>query len=211
MTQSVNKQTINELLSTATIQVNYDFPLPFAENNLLEEEEYIRDIFAEIQMFTNDFSKKITIANAHIQEIETPFFADYDILEMADDISGDLFHTLNSLNLYGKNFTIKNSKLHKTMIETLSCSDIFYINTVKVAPEYRGFGIGKEFVKQIPQIIESITRNDAGVLVLCASPFEIDRKDKAYKEYAQKLYKFYEDCGFTRVDDQIFVRVLGRT
>ena len=69
-----------------------------------------------------------------------------------------------------------------------------------VYPKYRGYGLGKYFVKIISEYVSSkgVLVTKAGALI---KEYPNDPGDKKCGEIADKVSKFYEKCGFVSIND----------
>lgn len=81
-------------------------------------------------------------------------------------------------------------------------ANIIYIDRLFINKEFRNQGIGGMILKNIYSIIRYMAKLDVGCVALLANPFEensdttIDDKDQI-----EKLIKFYEKCGFERIEE----------
>ena len=152
----------------------------------------------------------VPVGRVNIEILEPPFGVFYDWLDVADAMDGDVYGACEALNLDGKKFATGHTKLHREMMKLLEdeVKNVFYVRDVWVDEQFRGCGIGKHLVKKIDDIIQYGSHSRHGVIVLTACPVEIKRENtEEHAEYSEKLYKFYEDCGFTRIDEQVFLKL----
>ena len=152
----------------------------------------------------------VQVAEMQIDVLENPYDVFYDWLDVADGMDGDVLCACEALNLDGENFAIENEDLFYQMQGTLECigTNVFYLRHVAVNKDYRGCGIGKAMVSSVEDDIRKACGAECGVIVLVANPIEIKRENvEEHAEFSDKLYKFYEDCGFTRIDEQVFIKL----
>lgn len=83
--------------------------------------------------------------------------------------------------------------------------NIFYLDRIFVEKNHRNKGYAKLLLNQLDEIVRYILKLNAGIIVVCAQPFEknngkekIIRNDKTLQN---KLIKLYEENGFNLVKD----------
>ena len=214
--EDMNKR---ELMNTLRLEVNHTKSYSVNNKSIVGmNEEHIEEIkidaYAYDSASPDSYEKKI--ATIVIDKIESSFgmFAkeNYDMAEFMDGYGSDEGMIALFLGLYSGDTGFpndKNKRLYNKMLDILSTCDLHYIRKFKVESKYRKLGIGKRILNKLPFILQDINFRENSVIVLRAVPFEIDEdeNEKLFKEYEKKLFRFYENCGFECIYDNVFLRV----
>lgn len=89
-------------------------------------------------------------------------------------------------------------------------SDVIYIDKIFIEKKYRNKGIGGAILRELPNLIRNVLKLRPGCLVLLANPFDYKGKEfvaERDENKREKLIKFYEKNGFTRIKDTQYLVV----
>ena len=119
----------------------------------------------------------------------------YNMFIAMDCTSGDLTVVALELGL--------GSNEEKSWAATfgLKASDLYYVDSVYVKPEWRGMGIGANILHRIKPMISRHFQVNSPLIVLLPSPVEIDRDDPNYEKMKERLRNWYLRNGFIYADE----------
>lgn len=95
-------------------------------------------------------------------------------------------------------------------IKELKASDLYYIESVCVRPEYRNSGIGTEILRRIKPMVSRFFREKNPFLVLFASPVEMEPSDPGFEEAKVRLRNWYLRNGFMHANERAETLVYRR-
>ena len=164
----------------------------------------------ELTVYDEEEDCDKVIAEMEIKVITSPDYYDDDWLDTANYENADLGNALAALAYEEDDFVINNKKLHEEVCELMEYSYVYYIHRLRVDDNYRGLGIGSKLISSIMEIADKTLCEGSGVIVLLASPIEIDKREvEMFEKEEKRLFSFYEKNGFTKIDEQAFVKTFG--
>ena len=109
----------------------------------------------------------------------------YNMLIAMDSASGDLTVVALELGLGDE------EEATWAAIFGLKTSDLYYVDSVYVKPEWRGLGIGANILHRIKPMISRHFQVNSPLIVLLPSPVEIDRADPNFEKMKERLRNWY--------------------
>lgn len=175
-----------------------EFSQPMTSFDFADLSEQVSYYPIGIQLFENDetYENQQLIATLNGFYYDLDYIHKYDIglFDVLDMVSGDTNRIFDIL-------IDKDGYVKKEFQE--GNINVFYLDRIYTEERYRNKGYAKLLLNQIEDLIRIVLKLNAGIIVVCAQPFERDKDgDKMIrknKELTDKLVKLYETAGFVQL------------
>lgn len=204
--RKVIKGTLKDLekngIDYSSLRVNINTNLHAGGWVTADDEQFINNYFVDIEIEefedidNSEDSKIINIGNAICCYISGYSYSKerfVDMIDIADAKDGDICLAVSAV-----------SDDEGQLLDDYFGSDILYIDTFYINPEYRSKGIGKII---FPLVFDVLGR-DAGAIAIIPCPTEEDGKerididDPRYKPIFKRMTNFIKEFGFYEVDSK---------
>ena len=201
------KNKTNSCLDNFFVSINAHSQINFKGNSVSDD----YDVFIKVNLKDRDNNRIIgglTIGVVHNNNGRRSF---NNTMDYIDGFNGSLYNCLEAVRYDEDDFAISNKELHEAVIDYINDGhDILYVDEVYVAPKFRKKGLAKAMLSKIHLIIDAATGCFGGIVLLAARPQEIlDTESSEFDENEKILFNLYEKSGFTRIQDNVFIRLLN--